>query len=145
MILTDVEIAALQHLGGGISPRAVEAAVIKALAGVSVEPVAWAHKETGLIVLAKEIAKTSRNEERLKSGEFYPLYTADAIAAAHAAGRKSVHDSCVDLWKEEVIAAARVQALEEAANIAKRENAADWSISGQIAHEIRALIGKEST
>jgi hypothetical protein len=24
----------------------------------------------------------------------------DAQAAAHAAGRKSVHDACVDLWKE---------------------------------------------
>ena len=38
-ILTDEEIHALQHLGGGISPRAIEAAVIKRLAaGVSVEP-----------------------------------------------------------------------------------------------------------
>lgn len=79
-----------------------------------------------------------------------PLYTESAIAAAHAAGRKSVHDSCVDLWKEEVIAAARCKALEEAAK--KVDSLADSALntSQQLALDvaadaIRTLIGKEST
>ena len=38
------------------------------------EPVAWMHDETGLIVRVSDIAKTSYNEPRIKSGEFSPLY-----------------------------------------------------------------------
>lgn len=40
----------------------------------AVEPVAWMHDETGLIVRVSDIAKTSYNEPRIKSGEFSPLY-----------------------------------------------------------------------
>jgi len=97
----------------------IEQAVIAKLAAVSVEATAWAHRETGLVVLAKEIAKTSRNEERIKSGEFDPLYQAEAIAAA------------------------RVQAIEEAAKICECQ----WSTLEErdagieFAEAIRELIG----
>ena len=101
--------------------NAIEQAVIAKLAAVSVEATAWAHRETGLVVLAKEIAKTSRNEERIKSGEFDPLYQAEALAAA------------------------RVQAIEEASKICECQ----WSTLEErdagieFAEAIRALIGGE--
>ena len=46
----------------------------KCQAQAAVEPVAWMHDETGLIVRVSDIAKTSYNDLRIKSGEFSPLY-----------------------------------------------------------------------
>ena len=70
-----------------------------------------------------------------------PLYDAIAIAAAHQAGRKSVHDKCVDLWKDEFLAAARVAALEEAALMAEGH----YGDGHRLAEEIRALIDTNLT
>lgn len=57
MILTDREINSIAYdddtsRGPVTFARAVEAAVIKKLVTVSVEATAWAHRETGLVVLA---------------------------------------------------------------------------------------------
>ena len=80
-----------------------------------------------------------------------PLYDAIALAAAHQAGRKSVHDSCVDLWKDEFLAAARVAAINECANECDRtasdykgmfaEDESLYIAATDCAKEIRALIG----
>ena len=82
-----------------------------------------------------------------------------AIAAAHQAGRKSVHDKCVDVWKDEFLAAARVAALEDAAKVCESEawrlksiavsqqSAATNSKSiglAVAADKIRALIGAKT-
>ena len=128
MILTNDEIDALRHLGGGISPRAVESAVLaKLAAGVSVEP-DFDHLEAG-------IAFVSYRQETLNT----------AIAAAHAAGRKSVHDSCVDLWKDEVIAAARAQAIKDCEDAIETANARRVLYVPDCIDAIRALLGKEAT
>ena len=72
------------------------------------------------------------------------------IAAAHAAGRKSVHDACVDIWKEEVIAAARVAALEEAAKVCESDalglEQGDDCATGvyRVEKAIRALVGAKT-
>ena len=98
--------------------RAVEAAVIRKLAaGVSVEPVDGA--------LLDDMVEGS-----------HPSYGRGLFTT----------DNCIKpLYTATAIAAARVQALEDAAVVAEYENAADWSVSGQIARQIRALLGKEST
>lgn len=100
--------------------RATEQAVLSKLAaGVSVEPVAWRNPVDSYSLVTTHQKETNEFQysDEFLAGHTEPLYTAEAIAAA------------------------RVQALEEAAKIAERENAAEWSISGQIANEIRALIG----
>ena len=148
MILTNDEIAALQHLGGGIAPRAVEAAVLaKLAAGVSVEPVATVQTRH-MQALGAACGVEAHLHHYQPPGTL--LYTATAIAIAHAAGRKSVHDSCVDLWKEEVIAEARVAAINECANLCD-DKAVTKRLFVNESHylecrdSIRALIGKEST
>ena len=111
--------------------RNVEAAVIaKLCAGVEMpEPAAYAGKTqagkwkytTGSIGSAKTWLLYQEREYLTKGLQIVPLFTADQLQIA--------------------IAAARVKALEDAAALAEHENAADWSISGQIARQIRALKG----
>lgn len=78
-------------------------------------------------VIAKLCAGVEMPEPCIYEGDTSPMYNApigytlDQLTAA--------------------IAAARVQALEDAAVIAEHENAADWSVSGQIARRVRALKG----
>ena len=138
MILSDNEIDICFHSES--TPRAfaraiIAATVAKLSAGVSVEP--W--------TTTKYVSSTTQ----------YELFTRDqlntAIAAAHLAGRKSVHDKCVDLWKGEFLAAARVAALEEAAKVCEHESCSCcWTedateLASHLTDSIRALIEKEST
>ena len=128
----------------------IAATIDKLAAGVSMEPVATVAGQLHgdhrwLLAHGSNVAKGDE------------LYTAKAIAAAYQAGRKSVHDSCVDLWKDEYLAAARVQAMEEAANptddqlvkgvkamrlFVTNHSVADFKL-GYVA-AIRALIGAKT-
>ena len=106
MILLDNEIRAIQarhpteNNPMDFAHAIIAATIAKLAAGVSMEPV---HER---IVGGVPCITVTEHRDILNI----------AVAAAHAAGRKSVHDKCVDLWKDEFLAAARVQALEEAAN-----------------------------
>jgi hypothetical protein len=164
-LLTDQQIRAIQaqHPTDN-DPRPfaraiIAATVAKLTAGVSVEPDSY-KVETEDNQFFTEFEADTVDPATNDDAVVTPLYTADAIAAAHQAGRKSVHDKCVDLWKDEFLAAARVAALEEAAKVCESEawrlksiavsqqSAATNSKSiglAVAADKIRALIGKEST
>ena len=123
-MLTDKEIEKAYNSTQGIDAfaRAVEKAVLSKLAaGVSVEPV---HH-----IMSDGAAIGYYSHDQLQT----------AIAAAHLAGRKSVHDSCVDLWKDDFLAAALEEAAKLCNSMGKHQNPYDC------ADAIRALIGKETT
>jgi hypothetical protein len=99
----------------------IAATVAKLAQGVSVEPV---HH-----IMSDGAAIGYYSHDQLQT----------AIAAAHLAGRKSVHDSCVDLWKDDFLAAALEEAAKLCNSMGKHQNPYDC------ADAIRALIGKETT
>lgn len=121
MILNDIERAVIcgkqEYRTNADFIDAIEAAVLAKLSqGVSVEPV--------IAELVKEEMRYYHDGHYLDSSDAkYQL-----LGFAHRATRVA-------------IAAARVQALEDAAVVAEYENAADWSVSGQIARRVRALKG----
>jgi hypothetical protein len=133
-LLTDDEIRAIQARHPTDNnpmdfARAIIAATIdKLAAGVSVEPV---HH-----IMSDGVAIGYYSLDQLQT----------AIAAAHLAGRKSVHDSCVDLWKDDFLAAA----LEEAAKVVEADAVKNPITAYQLqynlslqhtAKDIRALKG----
>ena len=109
----------------GFARAIIAATVAKLAAGVSVEP--W--------TTTKYVSSTIQYELYTRA----QLQTAIAAAhiAAHIAGRKSVHDKCVDLWKDEFLAAARVQAINECADILAEYDC----LNSGMGRDIRALIG----
>ena len=155
-LLTDQQIRAIQaqHPTDN-DPRPfaraiIAATVAKLTAGVSVEPVAWFNPvdSYSLVTTRQKETNEFQYSDEFLAAHTDPLYTADAIAAAHQAGRKSVHDKCVDVWKDEFLAAARVAALEEAAIAADlfcNGGESQRPLKYPVADAIRALIEKEST
>ena len=126
MLLTDEEIEALTVRN--VDARAIEAAVIRKLAaGVSVEPVirGWMNPANGVVI-------DPQRKKQLGVGDGYPNFSVPLYDESGTVTRKQLR-TC--------IAAARLKALEDAAALAEHENAADWSISGQIARQIRTLKG----
>jgi hypothetical protein len=107
----------------------IAATVAKLSAGVSVEP--------------SYFMSFRGDGVRVDTPYHTPAALEAAIAAAHQAGRKSVHDKCVDLWKDEFLAAARVAAINECGKVCnsmdKHQNPYDC------ADAIRALIGTNLT
>ena len=95
-MLTDQEIQAAYMTADSaeLFARAIEQAVITKLAGVSVEPVAWRNPVDSYSLVTTHQKETNEFQysDEFLAGHTEPLYTAEAIAAA------------------------RVQALEEAAN-----------------------------
>ena len=151
MILSDAEIRVTQarHPTDNdpmdFAHAIIAATLDKLSAGVSVEPVAWFNTPVNPTVGA---IAYEHEKHGIKSGT--PLYTTTAIAAAHQAGRKSVHDSCVDAWKGEFVAAARFAALEEAAKVVEADAVKNPITAYQLqynlslqhtAKDIRALKG----
>lgn len=126
MLLTDEEIEALTVRN--VDARAIEAAVIRKLAaGVSVEPVirGWMNPANGVVI-------DPQRKKQLGVGDGYPNFSVPLYDESGTVTRKQLR-TC--------IAAARLKALEDVAALAEHENAADWSISGQIARQIRTLKG----
>ena len=96
--------------------RAIEAAVLSKLAaGVSVEPVAWRNPVDSYSLVTTHQKETNEFQysDEFLAGHTEPLYTAEAIAAA------------------------RVQALEEAAKVCDRQAIPN---AGFLAEKVRALI-----
>ena len=133
-LLTDDEIEAmgLEHIGTcftneiAFAQALIAATVAKLSAGVSGEPVAWAIQGSSFVFRGPYAEIDAKAEAMRIKGTclHYPLYTADAIAAA------------------------RVQALEEAAIAADlfcNGGESQRPLKYPVADAIRALIGKEST
>ena len=136
--MTDQEIRAIQarhptdNDPTDFAHAIIAATVAKLSAGVSVEP--------------SYFMSFRGDGVRVDTPYHTPAALEAAIAAAYQAGRKSVHDKCVDLWKDEFLAAARVAALEEAAKVCESEYD-NWDNERPLricATAIRALIGEET-
>lgn len=116
-MLTDQEIQAAYMTADSaeLFARAIEQAVITKLAGVSVEPVAWRNPVDSYSLVTTHQKETNEFQysDEFLAGHTEPLYTAEAIAAA------------------------RVQALEEAAKVCDRQAIPN---AGFLAEKVRALI-----
>ena len=116
-MLTDQEIQAAYMTADSaeLFARAIEQAVITKLAGVSVEPVAWRNPVDSYSLVTTHQKETNEFQysDEFLAGHTEPLYTAAAIAAA------------------------RVQALEEAAKVCDRQAIPN---AGFLAEKVRALI-----
>jgi len=121
-MLTDQEIQAAYMTADSaeLFARAIEQAVITKLAGVSVEPVAWRNPVDSYSLVTTHQKETNEFQysDEFLAGHTEPLYTAEAIAAA------------------------RVQALEEAAKVCDRQAIPN---AGFLAEKVRALINTNLT
>lgn len=99
MILTEAERNAIEDecemMIGKPAFDAVEAALIKKLAAVSVEPCAWAMQRPDGMVL--DVIDNS--EHNRHAGEYnLSLYTAEAVAAARVQGTEEAAKICECQW-----------------------------------------------
>ena len=110
------------------------AAVLQKLAGVSVEPVAWRNPVDSYSLVTTHQKETNEFQysDEFLAGHTEPLYTAEAIAAARVQALEEAAKMCLDLELDD--------------HYKTMISTDDWN-AGTLDCDtaIRALIGKEST